>query len=659
MQLHATTASAPPSVPPGFSGRREELAALATLLETDGPRVMHLYGIAGIGKSRLLDVFATQARAAGATLLKLDCRTMEPTPAGFFRELGAAIGSPADNLEEATRRLGDLGPEVILVLDTYEVYRLMDTWLRQTLVPALPRSVRLFCLGRERPLSAWRTALASQGQFRAMELGPLTETEATGLLEHFGVPPRAATRITHAVHSHPLALQLAASAYAERPDLAFEELSLQQALDELTQMFLADVEDPMTRRALEACTAVRRVTVSLLRVLLPDLAPRDAYDRLRALPFADVADDGLMIHDAVREAIAQSLRASDPCGFLGYQKAAWKQLLEETKKVGRGELWRYTADMLYLIENPVVREAFFPSGTHSLAVEPARGADAGAIGDIIQAWEGNEAATSLLQWWRRRPDAFSVARGRDEQVLGLCCRFVSSQVEPGWLEEDPITARWREHLARNPLPEGQQALFCRRWLSREEGEAPSDVQAAIWLDLKRTYMELRPGLRRVYLTVVDLPTYAPVAGQLGFQVLDGQAVALDGVTFHSAVLDFGPGSVDGWLATLAAAELGIEQRSFLDTEARELVVDGGRTALTPLEFGVIKYLSDREGQAVSRIDLLRHVWETRYFGGSNVVDTVVRSLRRKLGAHARQLETVTGVGYRWRSQAQSGRRQPL
>jgi len=32
-----------------------------------------------------------------------------------------------------------------------------------------------------------------------------------------------------------------------------------------------------------------------------------------------------------------------------------------------------------------------------------------------------------------------------------------------------------------------------------------------------------------------------------------------------------------------------------------------------------------------------------------VVDTVVRSLRRKLGSHAGQIETVTGVGYRLRS----------
>lgn len=630
-----------------FVGRARELETLRTLLTPEGPAVFHLYGIAGIGKSRLLSVFADAARAEGASVVSLDCRSMEPTSEGFLRALGKALGQTTQAMNEASQRLDELGSTVVLVLDTYEVYRLMDSWLRREFAPVLSEKVRLLCVGREKPLNAWRAVPG--GQFRALTLGPLEEAEATDLLIQSGLPAGSAARIGRATHGHPLALQLATSAYAERPDLALEEQSLQQALEALTEMFLADVRDPVTRRALEACSVVRRVTVSLLGALLPDLAPSDAYDRLRQLPFVDRADDGLLIHDAVREAIARSLRARDPRTFLGYQKAAWQQLLEETRSTGRGELWRYTADRLYLIENPVVREAFFPTGTQSLAVEPATGEDGETIAGIVQQWEGCEAAAHLQRWWRRRPDAFAVARGREGQVVGLCCKFVSDRVEPGWLHDDPITAQWCRHLEAHPLPEHQKALFCRRWLSAEEGEAPSAVQAALWLDLKRTYMELRPQLRRVYLTVQDLAAYAPVATRLGFEVLENREQTLGGASYHSAVLDFGPGSVDGWLAELAAAELGIDKESLLDVPARELVVEGERRSLTPLEFGVIKYLSDHEGQAVSRTDLLRHVWDTHYYGGSNVVDTVVRSLRRKLGRHARQIETVTGVGYRYRS----------
>ena len=40
------------------------------------------------------------------------------------------------------------------------------------------------------------------------------------------------------------------------------------------------------------------------------------------------------------------------------------------------------------------------------------------------------------------------------------------------------------------------------------------------------------------------------------------------------------------------------------------------------------------------------VWGTDWRGGSNVIETVVSALRRKLGRHAGMIETVRGVGYR-------------
>ncbi|MBE7555613.1 MAG: winged helix-turn-helix transcriptional regulator [Anaerolineales bacterium] len=48
-------------------------------------------------------------------------------------------------------------------------------------------------------------------------------------------------------------------------------------------------------------------------------------------------------------------------------------------------------------------------------------------------------------------------------------------------------------------------------------------------------------------------------------------------------------------------------------------------------------------------DLFKEVWGYEYDGGgSNVVDSVTRSLRKKLNHHAAAIETVTGLGYRFR-----------
>jgi len=49
---------------------------------------------------------------------------------------------------------------------------------------------------------------------------------------------------------------------------------------------------------------------------------------------------------------------------------------------------------------------------------------------------------------------------------------------------------------------------------------------------------------------------------------------------------------------------------------------------------------------VTRDELLREVWK-QPFGGSNVVDVVVRALRRKLGGSAWVIRTVKGHGYQY------------
>ena len=51
-----------------FAGRKQELSLLLEALGDSGPAVVYLYGIAGIGKSRLLSAFAERARGQNATV---------------------------------------------------------------------------------------------------------------------------------------------------------------------------------------------------------------------------------------------------------------------------------------------------------------------------------------------------------------------------------------------------------------------------------------------------------------------------------------------------------------------------------------------------------------------------------------------------------------
>ncbi|MBI2859344.1 MAG: winged helix-turn-helix domain-containing protein [Chloroflexi bacterium] len=632
-----------------FVGRKNETAALLTMLAEDGPIVMFVHGIAGIGKSRLLDVFLEEARERGATVVKLDCRSTEPTPRGFFQELGAATGSKATTAEEAAGRLGRLGRKVVLALDTYELYRAMDTWLRQVLVPALPDNVRVVLFGREAPVPAWLAAPEWAGLFQHISLGPLRENETIELLSFAGVQGERARRISRLAHGHPLALRLAASAVTERLASELEEAAIQRVVEQLTRLYLADVSDPITRKVLEAASVIRCSTQSLLGAMLPNVAPQDAFERLQALPFVENGRDGLVIHDAVHEAIAASLKAGDPNAYRDYRRAAWRQLRTEVRSVGPAEFWRYTADMLYIMDNPHVRGAFFPTDVHQFAVGPASREDGTAIEDIIGQTEGPESAKLVKTWWRRAPDSFRVAHDSDGKVVGFISMSDPATVNAAFLEDDPVLRRFSDHLRRNPVPKGQHVLFTRRWLARETGELLSPIAAACFLHCKGLYMAMRPNLRRVYIAVSHYPEVSPLFLGVGFQFLEGAEVKLDNTIYCIGVLDMGPGSVDGWLARLVAAELGVEEGGILDIDARELVLDGRRVALTPLEFGVMNYLYLHEGKAVSRAALIENIWGYSYDGGSNVVDTVVLSLRKKLGERFSLIQAVRGVGYRYRA----------
>ncbi len=632
-----------------FVGRTEELRSLLEIIEANGPLIIHLHGIGGVGKTSLLNVFADCARQRGAVVINLDCRVIEPTTQGFLRELGGAAGVDLDSPATAATRLAGLGSRVVLAFDTYELFRLLDSWLRQTFVPLLSQNVRIVFAGREAPTSGWRSSPGWQGLFRSLPLGSLKEADALQLLTRTGMRDTDAHRVNRFAHGHPLALRLASAASLEQPDLNLEDATIQTVLEELTQMYLSDVDDPLTRQALDAASVIRRSTRSLLRAMLPGTAPQDVYDRLRGLPFVSPGRDGLRLHETVQQAIASSLRASDPTTHRSYRRAAWRQLREEVGEAVPQDTWRYTADLLYIIENPIIREAFFPSDTSQLPiVETALPGDGAGIVAMTTRHEAPAAAAAIADWWSVHPETFSVARDRNGELVGYYSMFDPQRVSTTVILEDPITRAWWQHLKRAPISNESCVLFCRRWMNRERGELPSPSQAASWLDMKRSYMMLRPRLQRVYLTVCDLETYGPIATELGFKLISEADVELDGIVYHTAALDFGTGSVDGWLARHVARELGITDSVIIDRNLRELKIDGEVVPLTQLEFRLLERLAAGAGKPVSRVDLREDVWDTTYDGGSNVVDAAVRSLRKKLGDHASMIETVTGIGYRFR-----------
>jgi two-component system phosphate regulon response regulator PhoB len=93
----------------------------------------------------------------------------------------------------------------------------------------------------------------------------------------------------------------------------------------------------------------------------------------------------------------------------------------------------------------------------------------------------------------------------------------------------------------------------------------------------------------------------------------------------------------------------------LDLPGHRLLAGDREVPLTATEFRLLKLLMEHAGRVLSRERLLSEAWGYSMDVDSRTVDTHVRRVRRKLGQWADRLETVIGVGYRFRSGGGAGR----
>jgi len=81
---------------------------------------------------------------------------------------------------------------------------------------------------------------------------------------------------------------------------------------------------------------------------------------------------------------------------------------------------------------------------------------------------------------------------------------------------------------------------------------------------------------------------------------------------------------------------------------REVLVKGKPVELTFTEFGILNFLAKRPGWVFTRSQIVDAVRGDEYFVTDRSVDVQVVGLRKKLGSAATFIETVRGVGYRFK-----------
>ena len=311
-------------------------------------------------------------------------------------------------------------------------------------------------------------------------------------------------------------------------------------------MLLADL-DPVAREIVEAAVMLRRVTTPMLAAILdgdPTAAELDhAWRTVRGLPFVHVRSNGLEFSGVVHDVLSAGLELREPVALVRFGVAPagrrWSRSGER-----RAGTPRPTCCTSCRTRSSATRSSRRPG--YSTRSQAGRPGDRRAILALAGAIDERAHAVVLDRWWSAHPDVFRVLRGDGGEVRGFATVRPFDQIDAAAVA-DPVVTAIADDLRRRPLEAGQRALVVRRVLTSSSGELMSRDFAALVIDLKRTYLELRPALARVYVNAVDVAAVAAIVEPMGFVALPGR-VPLGEVELGQWALEFGPGSVDGWLA---------------------------------------------------------------------------------------------------------------
>lgn len=111
-------------------------------------------------------------------------------------------------------------------------------------------------------------------------------------------------------------------------------------------------------------------------------------------------------------------------------------------------------------------------------------------------------------------------------------------------------------------------------------------------------------------------------------------------------------------ANLRSSEKGGERKAppritigplLIDKEKYEVTVGGKMKIFPRKEFEVLYYLANNPGRVFGRETLLKDVWGPNVYVVDRTVDVHIRKIREKLDEHSDLIETVKGVGYRFKS----------
>lgn len=471
-------------------GRESEINQFRQLLTVpagDCPRILHIYGTGGVGKSTFLQVCRDVAAEEKALFYLMDSRDYVHTEEGFCRALLTLLtqqpvcplpsgmwGNARESCLISLRQLAEKN-RVVIALDTFEEMMDLEAWLRDRFIPWLPPEAAVLSAGRHPLKGGWMLSAAWREVIRQLQLPSLRRGESGSYAQLCGIHDEQEIEwLWKRARGHPLTLSMAIAAEWHRQHAAGSAWGA--GLEDIASLWLKEVPDEELRAVVEAASVLRCFDQELLSFVMEKELAWQTFERLKALSFVRQSVNGWQLHDLVSEIIGSLLKERAPRQYYRYKERSAYYYAQAVISSSRYRSVSWEIEELFRNAGvKVLRALGNGSGLGGLyweAVTESTLDDAAAYvdwrnhsGKGIAGWETDpdtgekfliEYSTEALrqgvgsfnirEMARLEPEAVKLLRRRDGSVEALSVIIPIHRGTLSWLKRDPICRPYIDSL---------------------------------------------------------------------------------------------------------------------------------------------------------------------------------------------------------------------
>ena len=490
-----------------FIGRTAELAAFEASLKHPEPvAVLWLSGLGGVGKTALMQRWASRVREAGWHTARIDGRAVGVSPQAFVTAVESALGTNG-SLPQAD---GSGITGLAVFIDTYERLEPLDSWLREEYLPSLPAQTLITIASRHLPSVEWRADPGWEAVLQVLPVRNFRPEESRAYLTSRGIPEQRQAEILGFTHGNPLALSLLTDLYRLQP----ERFTVRHpdVIQALVRRLLDDVPTPLHRRALEVCAHLRVTTEDRLADALMINDARALFEWLRSLSFMESGPTGMFPHDLTRDVIEADLKWRSPERYRQLHDDVRRGIVRQLQHGSTAERQSAFSDLLFLHRgNPIMHPLYQWEMLGQATVSPAGPDDHELLVDIVRAQQGSAATGILRHWLRRQPGGFSLLRNAAGAVIGFVCMLEVAAATDGDCSVDPAVAAATRYVAEFGPPRRDEPVVYCRWALSRTTPVPSDTPG-MWEAINMinvTHWVGTPRLSWSFVAIEDLDRWGP------------------------------------------------------------------------------------------------------------------------------------------------------